>query len=156
MARLELPDDLAARLAPLMRRHTERLAGEVAEEARRRAPAAKTWHTQEDGKARPSHQAADGQTVPGPLPFSVGNTTLYRPRDPDGPAEETAGCRCTTTEDPEAVAATITTDKAATSGTRVRATITCDYPRAAEAEYAHGDGSHFMSGAASEVANRHR
>ncbi|MFC8717955.1 hypothetical protein [Kitasatospora sp. NPDC057198] len=156
MARLVLPADLAERLAPLMRRHTERLAEEVAEAARRRAPAAKTWHTQEDGNARPSHQAADGQTVPAPLPFSVGNATLDRPRDPDGPVEETAGCRCTVTEDPEAVAATITAGKAATSGTRVRATVTCDYPRAAEAEYAHGDGSHFMGAAASEVANRHR
>ncbi|MGX4733176.1 hypothetical protein [Kitasatospora griseola] len=156
MARLELPNNIVERLAPMMRRHTERLAEEVAEEARRRAPAAKTWHTQEDGKARPSHQAADGQTVPAPIPFTVGSATLDRPRDPNGPAEETAGCRCTVTEDPEAVAATITAGKAATFGTRVRATVTCDYPRAAEAEYAQGDGSHFMGTAASQVANRHR
>ncbi|MFF4819846.1 hypothetical protein ACFY2K_35320 [Kitasatospora sp. NPDC001309] len=156
MAHLELPSDVARRLAPLMLRHTQRLAEDVAEEARRRAPAAKTWHTQEDGHARPSHQAADGQTVPAPLPFSVGDTTLSGPRDPDGPVEETAGCRCTVTEDPEAVAATISAGKAAIDGTRTRADVTCDFPRAVEAEYAHGDGTHFMSGAASQVAARHR
>ncbi|WP_224274936.1 phage head morphogenesis protein [Streptomyces sp. LS1784] len=156
MAHLELPSDIARRLAPLMLRHTQRLAWEVEEEARRRAPAAKTWHTQEDGRARPSHQAADGQTVPAPLPFSVGNTTLSGPRDPDGPVEETAGCRCTVTEDPEAVAATISAGKAAIDGTRTRAEVVCDFPRAAEAEFAHGDGTHFMSGAASQVAARHR
>ncbi|MFJ6380135.1 hypothetical protein ACIQI7_09060 [Kitasatospora sp. NPDC092039] len=156
MAHLELPSDIARRLAPLMLQRTQRLAEEVEEEARRRAPAAKTWHTQEDGQARPSHQAADGQTVPAPIPFSVGNTTLAGPRDADGPTEETTGCRCTVTEDPEAVAETILAGKAAINGERVRATVTCDFPRAAEAEFAHGDGTHFMSGAASQVAARHR
>ncbi|MEV7926104.1 hypothetical protein [Kitasatospora sp. NPDC088779] len=156
MAHLDLPADIAQLLAPLMLRHTQSLAEEVAEEARRRAPAAKTWHIQEDGQARPTHQAADGQTVPAPVPFKVGDAFLVGPRDPDGSAEETAGCRCTVTEDPEAVAATISAGKAAIDGERTRAEVTCDFPRAAEAEFAHGEGTHFMSGATSQVANRHR
>ncbi|GAA2746163.1 hypothetical protein [Kitasatospora cinereorecta] len=156
MARLELSPDIEARLAPLAARHVERLAEEVAAEARRLAPAAKTWHTREDGQARPSHQAADGQTVPAPVPFHVGEGLLDRPRDPNGPVEETAGCRCTVTEDPEAVAATITASKAAILGSRAEADVSCNYPRAAEAEFADGAGTHFMSGAASQVAARHR
>ncbi|MFJ1706843.1 hypothetical protein [Kitasatospora sp. NPDC088346] len=156
MASLELPPDIADRLAPLMARHTERLAEEVAAEARRRAPAAKTWHTREDGKARPSHQAADGQTRPSPVPFRVGGALLAGPRDPNGPIEETAGCRCTSTEDPAAVAATIIAGKAAIRGSRTEAEVVCDFPHAADAEFAQGEGTHFMSGAAAQVATRHR
>lgn len=156
MARLDLPSDLAARLVPLIERHIEKLAEEVAVEARRRAPAAKTWHTVEDGHARPTHQAVDGQTLPAPVPFQVGEVTLLEPRDPNGPADETANCRCQLTEDPAAVAEAITRGKAATSGTRTTATVACTFPHIAEAEYAQGEGTHFMSGAASQVAAQHR
>ncbi|MFJ8043795.1 hypothetical protein ACIRBX_25165 [Kitasatospora sp. NPDC096147] len=155
MAELELPPDLAVRLAPLVARHVERLAEEVAADARRRAPAAKTWHI-EDGGARPSHREADGQTVPGPVPFRVGGALLSGPRDPDGPVEETAGCRCSVTVDPNAVGAAITVTKAAILGTRAQAEVICDFPHAAEAEFGQGEGSHFMSGAAAQVADRYR
>ncbi|WP_406205297.1 hypothetical protein OH807_30605 [Kitasatospora sp. NBC_01560] len=156
MARLELSADLADRLAPLVARHAERVAEEVAAEARRLAPAAKTWRTREDGDARPSHRDADGQTRPAPVPFQVGGALLAGPRDPNGPIEETAGCRCTVTEDPAAVAASITAGKAAIRGSRVEVDVVCDFPHAAEAEFAQGEGTHFMSRAAALVATRHR
>ncbi|MCC9309145.1 phage head morphogenesis protein [Kitasatospora sp. RB6PN24] len=156
MARLDLPDDLAARLVPLLARQVERLAEEVAVEARRRAPAGKTWRTVEDGKARPDHQELDGQTLPAPVLFQVGDATMTGPRDPNGPVEETANCRCSLIEDPEAVADAISSGKAATRGTRTSATVSCSFPHIAEAEYSHGEGGHFMSGAASQVAARQR
>ncbi|WP_371500298.1 hypothetical protein OG871_27560 [Kitasatospora sp. NBC_00374] len=156
MAQLELPPDIADRLAPLLARRAERLAEEVAVEARRLAPGAKTWHTREDGQARPSHRDADGQTRPAPVPFNVGGALLAGPRDPSGPIEETAGCRCTVTEDPEAVAASITAGKAAIRGSRAEVQVVCDFPGAADAEFAQGEGTHFMSRAAAQVATRHR
>ncbi|WP_327074436.1 hypothetical protein OG196_31850 [Kitasatospora purpeofusca] len=156
MARLELSANLAERLAPLVARHAERLAEEVAAEARQLAPPAKTWHVVEDGQARHSHQEADGQTLPGPVPFKVGEALLSGPRDPDGPVKETAGCRCTVTEDPSAVAKSISAGKAAIRGSRVQVDVVCDFPKAADAEFAQGEGSHFMSRAAAQVAARHR
>ncbi|MFB8235534.1 hypothetical protein ACFC58_03190 [Kitasatospora purpeofusca] len=156
MARLELPADIAERLAPLMARHAERLAEEVVAEARNLAPPAKTWNTVEDGHARHSHREADGQTVPGPVPFTVGGALLSGPRDPNGPVEETTGCRCMLTENPDAVAQSIHAGKAAIRGSRVEIDVVCDFPQAANAEFAQGEGSHFMSRAAAQVAARHR
>ncbi len=54
----------------------------------------KAWATQGDSVVRESHVAADGQTQPIGVPFTVGGALLDRPRDPNGPASETANCRC--------------------------------------------------------------
>ena len=53
-----------------------------------------TWTTVGDSHVRASHAAADGQTVPLDVPFIVGGASLNYPRDPGGPMEEVAGCRC--------------------------------------------------------------
>jgi len=44
---------------------------------------------------RPSHRAADGQTVPLTEPFRVDNETLQFPGDPRGSAGNVIQCRCT-------------------------------------------------------------
>ena len=55
----------------------------------------KQWLTAIDGRERPDHAAADGQTVPHDQPFNVGGARLMFPNDPAGPAEQVINCRCT-------------------------------------------------------------
>lgn len=54
----------------------------------------KTWNAKEDKATRPTHSAADGQTVPVFQAFQVGLSSLMAPGDPDGPAHEVINCRC--------------------------------------------------------------
>lgn len=57
--------------------------------------AAQEWIATRDGRTRPGHAAADGQTVPIGSPFDVDGETLLYPGDPGGSAENTIQCRCT-------------------------------------------------------------
>lgn len=52
------------------------------------------WIATQDDKTRPSHSAADGQTVAIGQPFSIGGVSMEHPGDPNAPVEETANCRC--------------------------------------------------------------
>lgn len=52
------------------------------------------WNTRRDGRVRPSHVRAQGQTRPVGEAFQVGESWLRFPGDPDGPPHETYGCRC--------------------------------------------------------------
>ena len=54
----------------------------------------KRWVTRHDERVRPTHRAAEGQTVPLASEFLVGGFALLYPADPAAPAVETAGCRC--------------------------------------------------------------
>lgn len=54
----------------------------------------KRWDSERDRRVRPTHAAADGQTVELYAPFVVGNFPLMFPGDPMGPPEEAIGCRC--------------------------------------------------------------
>lgn len=54
----------------------------------------KMWVSQRDGRVRHTHRRADGQTVPIKAYFTVGNSRLLYPTDPDGEPEEIIGCRC--------------------------------------------------------------
>ena len=81
----------------------ERLARTEATTAHNRAALAgagagerKRWVSRHDARTRPTHLAADGQTVPVEQTFLVGGYTLAYPGDPRGPMHETAGCRCVT------------------------------------------------------------
>lgn len=56
----------------------------------------KTWLSTEDAKTRPTHVAADGQTVPINQTFDVGGSALRYPGDPLGEAGEVINCRCST------------------------------------------------------------
>lgn len=58
------------------------------------AEIAKTWVTVGDDRVRPTHAEASGQTRREDEPFSVGGASLMYPRDPEGPMDEVAGCRC--------------------------------------------------------------
>lgn len=54
----------------------------------------KRWYDMNDSRVRPTHQAADRQTILLDEEFAVGNARLRFPGDPMGPPEETHGCRC--------------------------------------------------------------
>lgn len=54
------------------------------------------WQSAEDARTRPTHVAADGQTVALNEPFIVGGASLDFPGDPTGPPELVINCRCTT------------------------------------------------------------
>lgn len=57
-------------------------------------PVEKSWLAANDARTRPSHQAADGQTVPFAEPFDVGGVRMMRPHDVGAPAGEVVNCRC--------------------------------------------------------------
>jgi SPP1 gp7 family putative phage head morphogenesis protein len=54
-----------------------------------------TWCAAEDERTRPSHVAADGQTVKEGEAFDVGGARMSRPGDPNAPPAESINCRCT-------------------------------------------------------------
>ena len=54
------------------------------------------WLATIDQRTRHDHLQADGQRVPVGQPFEVGGELLMQPGDPDGSAENTINCRCTT------------------------------------------------------------
>lgn len=54
----------------------------------------KMWVSQRDGRVRHTHRQADGQTVPIKAYFTVGDSMLLYPTDPDGEPEEIVNCRC--------------------------------------------------------------
>jgi 2'-5' RNA ligase len=59
----------------------------------------KTWLATNDPRTRPTHRAADGQTVPLLDAFVVGGFPLMVPGDPIGPPGEIIGCRCSLSYD---------------------------------------------------------
>ena len=54
----------------------------------------KMWDASFDGRTRPWHGAADGQTKPLDEPFEVGGELLMYPCDAAGSARNTNNCRC--------------------------------------------------------------
>jgi hypothetical protein len=54
----------------------------------------KEWLSHHDGRTRPEHLAADGQTVPVGIPFQVGGFPMMHPGDPTAPPDEVINCRC--------------------------------------------------------------
>lgn len=54
----------------------------------------KRWIAHHDAIVRPTHAAADGQTVPAYATFDVGGVPMLYPGDPAAPPRETANCRC--------------------------------------------------------------
>lgn len=58
-------------------------------------PMTKTWQATEDGRTRPAHVIADGQTVPLDASFTVGGEQLDFPGDPRGRADNVINERCT-------------------------------------------------------------
>lgn len=54
----------------------------------------KVWMSTEDDRTRDSHVDADGQEAALDEPFTVGDSELLYPHDPDGDAGEVINCRC--------------------------------------------------------------
>jgi uncharacterized protein with gpF-like domain len=54
----------------------------------------KEWVAVNDGRTRPDHVEANGQTVPLDGDFDIGGVKMSQPLDPDGPPEEVINCRC--------------------------------------------------------------
>lgn len=54
----------------------------------------KVWNCTQDERTRPSHRAADGQTVKVTEPFIVDGVPLQWPGERMGPIDETGNCRC--------------------------------------------------------------
>ena len=52
------------------------------------------WVAIEDSRTRQDHKDADGQVVGMDDPFTVGDSDLMRPGDPDGDPSEVINCRC--------------------------------------------------------------
>jgi hypothetical protein len=59
----------------------------------------KTWIDTNDSHTRPTHRAADGQTVTIGGTFQVGDSRLRYPGDPLGEPSETISCRCSVAYD---------------------------------------------------------
>jgi 2'-5' RNA ligase len=70
----------------------------------------KTWASSGDGRVRPTHMDADGQTVSLNDTFTVGGFDCMYPGDPDLPDEEAINCRCTMYADQPAGAPEIDPD----------------------------------------------
>lgn len=57
----------------------------------------KRWLATSDSRTRPTHVAANGQTVGLNEPFLVGGVSMQHPGDPTAPFAEKENCRCTLT-----------------------------------------------------------
>lgn len=168
MARLVLNPDLEAIAAARAARKVDRVAEQLAGELRRRVPAAKVWVSEEDGRVRPSHVDAHGQTIPNNVPYKVkrmvyvrkGRTRpgqrginigggwrmletielATRPRDRRLSPENRMNCRCWSDPVPGVTARAVRTSKARVQGTQVRARVTIRFPRIVESEFAEQGG----------------
>lgn len=180
--RVELRADLNAVVAQMVRPKVDRLAEQVAEQARRRAPDAKRWATAEDEKVRPAHALADGQTIPENLRYKLrkqyyehgggrgskvaGHFVLAEnvydmgrePRDEDLPADQAANCRCQSVAVPGVIAERIRAHRAQVEGPLVRAVVDITFTRIIESE--HGTSkdhpARFLGAAVQAVAARLR
>lgn len=183
--RLELRADLNNVAARMVRSQVERIAGEVRDEAQRNAPAAKVWISARDDRVRPSHEHADGQTIPANLRFQLRRMFYVRkgrgedgkainfaggwyeasgfdlarwPRDPDLPRDQLIRCRCESQELPGVIARRIRAGTAVVDGPRARARVAVRFERIVESELGTSKdrGTHFMANAVDAVARRYR
>jgi hypothetical protein len=85
----------------------------------------KVWFSMEDEKVRPSHAAANGQSVDVGAKFTVGGHKMDRPGDMTAPIEEWINCRCVMglVRDEDALAAAGTIDPTTTSGDAMTITL---------------------------------
>jgi hypothetical protein len=167
--RADLEQMMAARMVPV----ADRLARQVAAEARVRAPAARIWVTVADERVRPSHRDADQQLIPANLRFKLrkqvsrpgrepvlatGVDLAREPRDPALPAGQRDGCRCVAIVVPKAVALKVRSHAAVLAGRRATARVSVEFPRIVEAHTGtSGDtAAPFLRNALDAVAARLR
>jgi len=178
---VELRQDLNTVVARMAAPTVERLARHVADEGRRRAPAAKVWITRDDERVRPAHVKAHGQTIPANLRYKLpkqvyvhgggrgsdisGHTILApgfdlarHPRDKELPPAQRANCRCLSITMLKLIARRITVSPVVVTGTQARAQVSVRFLRIVESEFGTGEdrGAHFLGGAVDVVAARLR
>ncbi|MFC6883360.1 hypothetical protein [Actinomadura yumaensis] len=186
MSRVELRGDLEAAVARALAGPVQAVTEQVAVAAAENAPEGRTWVTHADERVRPSHVAADAQTIPGNLRFQLPNMLYVRkgrgpdgravnaaggwrivpgavdlarqPRDPALPIEQRINCRCRVVVDAGAVAAAVRPGAVRVVGTRVAGDVVVAFPRVAESEFPDPEdgGGGWMRAAARTVAARHR
>lgn len=172
--KVELRRDLNAVVARMAVPAVDRLAGAVADEARRRAPAAKIWLSRDDGRVRPSHVEAHGQTIPANLRFKLpkqryvrgtgqhvlapGFDLARRPRDPNLPADQRANCRCLNITMAGLIGRRVVTSPALATPTRARAEVSVRFNRIVESHFGTGQdrADRFLADAVEAVALRLR
>lgn len=175
MAKFTPAQGLEEALARMVAPHVHRIAQQVEIEAKRLAPPVKRWVTVADDKVRPTHNAAQGQEVPGNLRFAINSmdwdrrhrglgekTYMREPKDESSRAvANIKNCRCTTHSDPDGIARNINTGQPVVSGKKVTVTVTARGHLVVEAEVGTvypgnliADGAHFMSRGAAIVAAR--
>lgn len=180
--RVELDRQLEQRAALIVRDRVTRLASQVADAARPKAPPAHVWITSEDERVRPSHADADGQKIPGNLRFKLkkqryirgggrgsdisGRTVLVpgqfdlarEPRDGDLPPDQAINCRCQVLVLKGEIGRRVQVQRAVVSGKQARARVQVRFSRIAESF--HGTSkdrpNRWLSEAASQVAARLR
>jgi hypothetical protein len=183
MAEFEMSGTLQKKLGNKLRTQLNRLARELADDAKAKAPRDKHWVNMQDNRVRPQHRNVE--PVPANLRFTL-NTPLYdlfhydvgetqmgpypNAKDDTGVNGFTPGLWARTLEDGSigdcrchaSIAATsMLADKieahlAVVEGDRIRATITCDHPKAADAEFGNSvdKGARFLGQALRETARR--
>lgn len=179
--RVELRRDLGQVTARMAVPVIARLADEVADEARRRAPSAKIWISRDDGRVRPAHVKAHGQTIPDNLRYKLrnqvyirgggrgsnisGETVLApgyvlarRPRDASLPDDQKANCRCLSITMRGLIGRRIVTGPAVAVGSRASAQVSVRFLRIVESEFGtdRDRAARFMGGAVDTVAARLR
>lgn len=179
--RVELRRDLNTVAARLAAPTVERLARDVADAARERAPAAKVWISRDDERVRPAHVAAHGQTIPANLRFKLprqayihgggrgsnisGHTVIVpgydlarRPRDKNLPPDQRANCRCLDATLPKLIARRIHVSPVVVTGSQARAQVSVRFLRIVETEFGTGEdrAARFLGGAVDVVAARLR
>lgn len=168
--------DLRARLAAgPVRRAVDKVTDRAEREVREHAPEAKEWETDGDEQVRPSHAAADRQSIPANLPYRLPKQTYLRkgedaenpaggwtltpgwdladrPRDPGLPVHQAVNCRCESRHLPGVIAAAVTRTPVTVGRGRVSATIRVSFPRIAESEFAEQGGGWLAAAARAAVS----
>lgn len=167
--RVELRRDLNMVAARLAAPTVQRLADAVADAARQRAPAAKVWLSRDDGRVRPAHVHAHGQTIPENLRYQLrkqtgsgnlapGHDLARRPRDRNLPADQRIRCRCLSVTLLGLIARRIVVSAPIVTTTGARAQVSVRFRRIVESEFGTGQdkAARFLGGAVDEVALRLR
>ena len=154
-----------------------KVAEQVHRQARKNAPAAKEWVSTGDGKVRPTHIEAHGQTIPSNLRYEVtsmdwdrhhrGNgpvTFMLKPKDESSRAvANIKNCLCKSALRPNAIKDRVRIGPTKVHGTEIRIDVTCTFYKIVLCEvgdtYDFGNvspGTRFMGKAASMVAAKTR
>jgi hypothetical protein len=179
VARFTVERDVVQKVIPMVIAPTQRIAEQVAAQAKENAPPTKNWVSMHDNRVRPEHVQAD---LDGPIPenlrFKLTSTQWDRehrfvgefsyivepPHEGDSMAYVLmVNCRCHATRDPDGIRRLIHTERPIIRENSVTVIAVCEGDHVIEAELGTvypGDliaiGSFFMRRAAVQVAFKRR